>query len=122
MSENDAGTPFDSAFVDPEIVLFNGRALSLDETSYARELAPHGIRVNAIAPGFFLGKQNRRLLQNEDGTPTARGQAVLAHTPMGRFGNPDDLIGAVVFLASDGASFVSGITLPVDGAFLCQGI
>ncbi len=90
--------------------------------AHARELAPHGIRVNAIAPGFFLGKQNRRLLVNEDGTPTARGQAVLAHTPIGRFGNADDLIAAAVFLASDGAAFVSGVTLPVDGAFLCHGI
>ena len=90
--------------------------------AHARELAPHGIRVNAFAPGFFLGKQNRRLLLNEDGTPTARGQAVLAHTPMGRFGNPDDLIAAAVFLAGDGARFVSGITLPVDGAYLCQSI
>jgi NAD(P)-dependent dehydrogenase (short-subunit alcohol dehydrogenase family) len=90
--------------------------------AHARELAPHGIRVNALAPGFFLGKQNRRLLVQEGGTPTARGQAVLAHTPMGRFGDPDDLIGAAVFLASDGAAFVSGVTLPVDGAFLCHGI
>ena len=86
----------------------------------ARELAPHGIRVNAVAPGFFLGKQNRRLLVNEDGTPTPRGQAVLAHTPMGRFGNPEEVVGATVFLASEGAGFVSGITLPVDGAFLCH--
>lgn len=99
------------------------KAAVMNQTmAHARELAPHGIRVNAIAPGFFLGKQNRRLLLNEDGTPTARGQAVLAHTPMGRFGNPDDLIAAAVFLAGDGARFVSGITLPVDGAYLCQGI
>ena len=90
--------------------------------AHARELAPHGIRVNALAPGFFLGKQNRRLLVQEDGTPTARGHAVLDHTPLGRFGNPDDLVGAAVFLASDGAAFVSGVTLPVDGAFLCHGI
>jgi NAD(P)-dependent dehydrogenase (short-subunit alcohol dehydrogenase family) len=90
--------------------------------AHARELAPHGIRVNAIAPGFFLGKQNRRLLVQEDGAPTARGQAVLAHTPMGRFGLPDDLIGAAIFLAAEGAAFVSGVTLPVDGAFLCHGI
>lgn len=90
--------------------------------AHARELAPHGIRVNALAPGFFLGKQNRRLLVQGDGNPTARGQAVLAHTPMGRFGNPDDLVGAAIFLASDGAAFVSGVTLPVDGAFLCHGI
>jgi NAD(P)-dependent dehydrogenase (short-subunit alcohol dehydrogenase family) len=99
------------------------KAAVMNQTvAHARELAPHGIRVNALAPGFFLGKQNRRLLMAEDGTPTARGQAVLAHTPLGRFGDPDELIAAAVFLASDGAGFVSGVTLPVDGAFLCHGI
>jgi NAD(P)-dependent dehydrogenase (short-subunit alcohol dehydrogenase family) len=99
------------------------KAAVMNQTvAHARELAPHGIRVNALAPGFFLGKQNRRLLVAEDGTPTARGQAVLAHTPLGRFGQPDELIGAAVFLASGGAGFVSGVTLPVDGAFLCHGI
>lgn len=124
-----AGTVINIASMGSFIPLSGGWAYSAAKAAvvnqtmaHARELAPHGIRVNAIAPGFFLGKQNRRLLQNEDGTPTARGQAVLAHTPMGRFGNPDDLIAAAVFLASDGASFVSGITLPVDGAFLCHGI
>jgi NAD(P)-dependent dehydrogenase (short-subunit alcohol dehydrogenase family) len=90
--------------------------------AHARELAPHGIRVNAIAPGFFLGKQNRRLLTKDDGSPTPRGQAVLAHTPMGRFGEPADLVGAAVFLASEASAFVTGITLPVDGGFLCHGI
>ena len=65
------------------------KAAVMNQTvAHARELAPHGIRVNALAPGFFLGKQNRRLLVAEDGTPTARGQAVLAHTPLGRFGRP----------------------------------
>ncbi len=99
------------------------KAAVMNQTvAHARELAPHGIRVNALAPGFFLGKQNRRLLVADDGTPTARGQAVLAHTPLGRFGQPDELIGAAVFLASAGAGFVSGVTLPVDGAFLCHGI
>jgi NAD(P)-dependent dehydrogenase (short-subunit alcohol dehydrogenase family) len=99
------------------------KAAVMNQTvAHARELAPHGIRVNAIAPGFFLGKQNRRLLINEDGSPTPRGQSVLAHTPMGRFGSPTDLIGAAVFLASEASSFITGITVPVDGGFLSHGI
>jgi NAD(P)-dependent dehydrogenase (short-subunit alcohol dehydrogenase family) len=99
------------------------KAAVMNQTvAHARELAPHGIRVNAIAPGFFLGKQNRRLLVNEDGSPTPRGQSVLAHTPMGRFGDAADLVGAVVFLASDASSFVTGVTIPVDGGFLTHGI
>jgi NAD(P)-dependent dehydrogenase (short-subunit alcohol dehydrogenase family) len=75
------------------------------------------IRVNAIAPGFFIGDQNRALLTNPDGTPTERGQKVINNTPMGRFGEADELVGAVLFLASDAASFVTGIILPVDGGF-----
>ncbi len=75
------------------------------------------IRVNAIAPGFFIGDQNRALLTNPDGTPTERGSKVIANTPMGRFGEADELVGAVMFLASDAASFVTGIILPVDGGF-----
>ena len=99
------------------------KAAVMNQTvAHARELAPHGIRVNAIAPGFFLGKQNRRLLINEDGSPTPRGQSVLAHTPMGRFGSPADLVGAAVFLASEASSFITGITVPVDGGFLTHGI
>lgn len=77
-----------------------------------------GIRVNAIAPGFFSTKQNAKLLWNEDGTPTARTGKILAATPMGRFGEVDELIGATLFLLSDeAASFISGITLPIDGGF-----
>ena len=75
------------------------------------------IRVNAIAPGFFIGDQNRALLTNPDGTPTERGQQVITNTPMGRFGEADELIGAVLFLSSDAASFVTGVILPVDGGF-----
>ncbi|MBN1927135.1 MAG: SDR family oxidoreductase [Prolixibacteraceae bacterium] len=75
------------------------------------------IRVNAIAPGFFVGNQNRALLLNEDGTPTLRGQQVINKTPMGRFGEASELIGAVLFLVSDAASFVTGIVLPIDGGF-----
>jgi NAD(P)-dependent dehydrogenase (short-subunit alcohol dehydrogenase family) len=75
------------------------------------------IRVNAIAPGFFIGDQNRALLTNPDGTPTERGRLVIQNTPMGRFGEADELIGAVLFLASDAASFVTGVILPIDGGF-----
>jgi NAD(P)-dependent dehydrogenase (short-subunit alcohol dehydrogenase family) len=89
----------------------------------AKEFAPYGIRVNAIAPGFFLGEQNRRLLTNEDGSLTDRGKAVIAHTPAGRFGEANELMGAVLYLASNSAAgFVTGITVPVDGGYLVQNI
>ncbi len=89
----------------------------------AREWAPCNVRVNSITPGFFPGEQNRRLLFNEDGNPTPRGQVILGHTSMGRFGNPSELAGAAVFLASEKASgFVTGIDLRVDGGFLSQTI
>ncbi len=89
----------------------------------AREWAPYHVRVNSLTPGFFPGEQNRRLLFNEDGTPTPRGQVILGHTPMARFGVPSELIGAAVFLASEKASgFVTGIDLRVDGGFLSQTI
>ena len=85
----------------------------------AVHLAPVGIRVNAIAPGFFLTNQNRFLLLEQDGvTPTARGGKVMAKTPMARYGKPEDLGGALVFLCSDSASFVTGTVIPVDGGFL----
>jgi NAD(P)-dependent dehydrogenase (short-subunit alcohol dehydrogenase family) len=76
-----------------------------------------GIRVNAIAPGFFIGKQNKALLLNEDGTFSERGKTVIDHTPMKRFGVPSELIGAVIYLASKASSFVTGVVLPVDGGF-----
>ena len=75
-----------------------------------------------MAPGFFIADQNRKLLLNDDGSPTQRGKDVLARTPMDRFGNPEDLIAAAIFLAANGAGFVSGITLPIDGAYLCDNI
>jgi len=76
------------------------------------------IRVNAIAPGFFLGEQNRFLMIDKDtGNWTPRGQKVIDHTPMGRLGNPEDLLGCVLWLLSPAASFVTGITVPVDGGF-----
>ncbi len=82
----------------------------------AQEYSPR-IRVNAIAPGFFLTRQNRYLLLDEQGNLTPRGQAILAHTPMGRFGVPEDLIGTVVWLASPASAFVTGAVIPVDGGF-----
>ncbi len=91
--------------------------------AYAKELAPHGIRVNAIAPGFFLADQNRALLIDEaTGEPTDRGKLVLSKTPYGRFGDPAELAGSAIFLASEAADFVCGVTLPVDGAYLCDSI
>ncbi|MGI6038143.1 MAG: SDR family oxidoreductase [Limnochordia bacterium] len=85
----------------------------------AVHLAPVGIRVNAIAPGFFLTSLNQRLLQNEDGSPTARARKILSHTPMGRFGQPEELLGTLLWLLDEEASgFVTGITVPVDGGFL----
>ena len=90
----------------------------------ANEFARYGIRVNALAPGFFLGKQNRALLVDEKtGAYTERGQAIIAHTPFGRFGETDELIGATLFLASNKASgFVTGISIPVDGGYLAYNI
>ena len=76
-----------------------------------------GLRVNAIAPGFFIAEQNRDLLLSDDGTPTPRGQTIIDHTPAGRFGEPEDLIGTLVWLCGAGASFVNGVVVPVDGGF-----
>jgi NAD(P)-dependent dehydrogenase (short-subunit alcohol dehydrogenase family) len=90
----------------------------------AKEFAPHGIRVNAIAPGFFLGDQNKALLVDQStGDLTPRGQSVIAHTPFGRFGNVSELAGVTLFLASQEASgFVTGVTIPVDGGYLVNNI
>ena len=86
----------------------------------ATHLAPMGIRVNALAPGFFITNQNRFLMLEKDGkTCTARGKKVIAKTPMRKFGSPSDLHGAARFLLSDEASFITGVTLPVDGGFMC---
>jgi NAD(P)-dependent dehydrogenase (short-subunit alcohol dehydrogenase family) len=76
-----------------------------------------GLRVNAIAPGFFITEQNRTLLTNPDGTYTLRGQTVINQTPFGRFGEPDELIGTLIWLCSDASRFVTGIVVPVDGGF-----
>ena len=90
----------------------------------ANEFAPHGIRVNAVAPGFFLGKQNRALLIDAStGDYTPRGKAIIARTPFARFGNPQELVGATLFLASGKASgFVTGVSIPVDGGYLIHNI
>lgn len=76
-----------------------------------------GIRVNAVAPGFFIGEQNRAVLINPDGSLTERSHKIIANTPMGRFGDISELDGAVQFLCSPAASFITGIVLPVDGGF-----
>ncbi len=91
-------------------------------SNFTQWLAVHfskaGIRVNAIAPGFFLTDQNRGLLTTPEGQWTPRGQTILAHTPMGRFGKPEDLIGALLWLVSPAAAgFVTGTVIPVDGGF-----
>jgi len=76
-----------------------------------------GLRVNAIAPGFFIGEQNRALLTEPDGSLTARGESIIAHTPAGRFGEPDELVSTLLWLCGTGARFVNGIVVPVDGGF-----
>lgn len=76
-----------------------------------------GVRVNAIAPGFFLTEQNRNLLTNADGSLTARGEAILQNTPFGRFGEAEELVGTLIWLCSDASKFVNGVTIPVDGGF-----
>ncbi len=91
-------------------------------SNFTQWLAVHfskvGIRVNAIAPGFFSTKQNAALLWNPDGTPTPRTGKILAATPMGRFGEPEELIGTVLFLLNnDAASFITGVVVPIDGGF-----
>ena len=88
----------------------------------AVHLAQSGVRVNAIAPGFFLTDQNRFLLTvKETGESTPRGKKIIASTPMGKYGKPEDLQGAVLFLLSDAASFITGIVLPVDGGYSAYG-
>jgi NAD(P)-dependent dehydrogenase (short-subunit alcohol dehydrogenase family) len=93
-------------------------------TNFTQWLAVHmaqnvskDIRVNAIAPGFFLTDQNRFLLTTESGDLTPRGSQIIGHTPMGKFGDPEDLVGTVNWLVSPGSSFVHGIVVPIDGGF-----
>jgi NAD(P)-dependent dehydrogenase (short-subunit alcohol dehydrogenase family) len=85
----------------------------------AVHLADVGIRVNALAPGFFLTEQNRTLLTNPDGSLTPRAQKVIAHTPMRRFGNPEDLFGTLLWLIDENDSaFITGVVVPIDGGFM----
>ncbi len=83
----------------------------------AQQYSPR-LRVNAVAPGFFLGEQNRAFLVDEKtGALTPRGQSIISHTPLGRFGEPEDLLGAVLWLLSPASAFVTGVVVPVDGGF-----
>jgi NAD(P)-dependent dehydrogenase (short-subunit alcohol dehydrogenase family) len=90
-------------------------------SNFTQWLAVHfskvGIRVNAMAPGFFLTDQNRTLLTTADGSLTDRGNTIIAHTPMGRFGTPDDLVGTLLWLVGDGSKFITGVVIPIDGGF-----
>lgn len=90
-------------------------------SNFTQWLAVHfskaGIRVNALAPGFFLTEQNRTLLTTPDGNLTDRGNTIIAHTPMGRFGTPEDLVGTLLWLCGDGSRFVTGVVVPIDGGF-----
>jgi NAD(P)-dependent dehydrogenase (short-subunit alcohol dehydrogenase family) len=89
-------------------------------TEMARRCGP-GIRVNAIAPGFFVGEQNRDLLLQPNGEPTERGQRIVERTPMGRFGEAEDLVSTLVWLCGPGSRFVTGVVVPVDGGFSAFG-
>jgi NAD(P)-dependent dehydrogenase (short-subunit alcohol dehydrogenase family) len=90
-------------------------------SNFTQWLATHfadvGIRVNAIAPGFFLTKQNNSLLVNDDNSLTERGKKIINHTPLGRFGEPEDLDTTITWLCDPSTSFVTGIIVPVDGGF-----
>jgi NAD(P)-dependent dehydrogenase (short-subunit alcohol dehydrogenase family) len=90
-------------------------------SNFTQWLAVHfskvGIRVNAIAPGFFLTDQNRSLLTNSDGQLTERGNIIISHTPMERFGTPEDLTGTLLWLCGNGSQFVTGVVIPIDGGF-----
>jgi NAD(P)-dependent dehydrogenase (short-subunit alcohol dehydrogenase family) len=130
MKENGRGSIINMASVSAHLPLSRvvaysaAKAALLNLTRFlAREWAPYNVRVNSITPGFFPGEQNRRLLFKDDGTATPRGQEILNHTSMRRFGIPSELAGAAVFLASEKASaFVTGIDIRVDGGFLSQTI
>lgn len=90
-------------------------------SNFTQWLAVHfskvGIRVNALAPGFFLTDQNRSLLTNEDGSLTKRGQQIIDQTPMNRYGEPEDLVGTTLWLCGEGSKFVTGVVVPIDGGF-----
>ncbi len=126
MTANNRGSIINIASISGHIPLSGvgtysaAKAAVLSLTRFlARLWAEQGVRVNAITPGFFPAEQNRRLLFDADGNPSARGREILNHTPMNRFGSPEELMGAVVFLAAGPASsFVTGADIRVDGGFL----
>jgi NAD(P)-dependent dehydrogenase (short-subunit alcohol dehydrogenase family) len=130
MAERNAGSIINIASVSAHLPLSRVVAYSAAKTAVlsvtrflAREWAPRNVRVNSITPGFFPAEQNRRLLFNDDGSPSDRTKAIWSHTPMGRFGRAEELIGAAIFLASSRASsFVTGADICVDGGFLAQTI
>lgn len=130
MVQNRKGSIINIASVSAHIPLSRvvaysaAKAAVLSLTQFlAREWAPQLVRVNSITPGFFPAEQNRKLLFNDDGSPTDRTKSIWGHTPMGRFGTPDELTGAAIFLASHAASsFVTGTDIRVDGGFLSQTI
>lgn len=103
-----------------KIPAYSGAKASI--SNFTQWLAVHfskvGIRCNALAPGFFVSKQNEKLLFNDDGTPTARTEKILRNTPMGRFGKEEELIGTLLYLiCEDASSFVNGVVIPIDGGF-----
>lgn len=103
-----------------KILAYSGAKAAV--SNFTQWLAVHfskvNIRVNALAPGFFVTKQNEKLLYQEDGTPTARTKKILAATPMGRFGDSEELIGSLLFLLNnEAAGFITGVVLPIDGGF-----
>tara|TARA_R110002111_G_scaffold87567_4_gene137057 strand:- start:91 stop:918 length:828 start_codon:yes stop_codon:yes gene_type:complete len=102
-----------------KILAYSGAKAAV--SNFTQWLAVHfskvGIRVNALAPGFFLTEQNRTLLTNTDGSLTQRGQQIIDQTPMGRYGKPEDLITTTLYLCNDASSFVTGIVIPIDGGF-----
>jgi NAD(P)-dependent dehydrogenase (short-subunit alcohol dehydrogenase family) len=125
MAENNGGVVINISSMNAftpltKIPAYSGAKAAI--SNFTQWLAVHmskvNIRVNAIAPGFFLTDQNRALLTNADGSLTPRGQTIIAHTPMGQFGTPEDLIGALLWLVDEkGARFVNGTVIPVDGGF-----
>jgi NAD(P)-dependent dehydrogenase (short-subunit alcohol dehydrogenase family) len=128
MAENDSGVILNISSMNAFRPLTKIPAYSAAKSAinnFTQWLAVHicqnfskNIRVNAIAPGFFLTEQNRFLLTEEkSGKLTARGKTIIEHTPMGRFGQPDELVGTALWLLSDAAKFVTGIVVPVDGGF-----